>query len=137
MVAVIAVMIAAVTAGCAGAATAQSRRCAAARGFAPWDDGAGAAAGDGRIAGGDDESGAADGLIAIYQRYLRAPTLPGAGCRFHPSCSVYARQAVRRYGVLGLVLAFDRLILRAHGFSDDAYLSDCVQGRPRRHDPIP
>ncbi|MEA2419504.1 MAG: uncharacterized protein QOE60_1710 [Thermoleophilaceae bacterium] len=47
--------------------------------------------------------------IRLYQRTL-SPALP-ARCKYHPSCSEYAVQAVRRYGVLrGLVLAGWRLL---------------------------
>jgi len=37
-------------------------------------------------------------LIGIYQRFV-SPALPRA-CRFHPTCSIYAREAVTRYGLL-------------------------------------
>ena len=37
-------------------------------------------------------------LIRAYQRWL-SPLL-GAHCRFHPTCSSYALEAVGRYGVL-------------------------------------
>jgi putative membrane protein insertion efficiency factor len=48
------------------------------------------------------------GLIRAYQLAL-SPFL-GSSCRFHPSCSEYARQAVERYGaVRGLWLAGKRL----------------------------
>ena len=47
--------------------------------------------------------------IRLYQRTL-SPALP-ARCKYHPSCSEYAVQAVRRYGVLrGVVLAGWRLL---------------------------
>jgi uncharacterized protein len=47
--------------------------------------------------------------IRLYQRAL-SPGLP-ARCKYHPSCSEYAIQAVRRYGVLrGVVLAGWRLL---------------------------
>ena len=47
--------------------------------------------------------------IRLYQRTI-SPALP-ARCKYHPSCSEYAVQAVRRYGVLrGLVLAGWRLL---------------------------
>jgi uncharacterized protein len=47
--------------------------------------------------------------IRLYQRTI-SPGLP-ARCKYHPSCSEYAVQAVRRYGVLrGVVLAGWRLL---------------------------
>ena len=47
--------------------------------------------------------------IRLYQRAL-SPGLP-ARCKYHPSCSEYAVQAVRRYGVMrGVVLAGWRLL---------------------------
>lgn len=47
--------------------------------------------------------------IRLYQRTI-SPALP-ARCKYHPSCSEYTVQAVRRYGVLrGLVLAGWRLL---------------------------
>jgi uncharacterized protein len=47
--------------------------------------------------------------IRLYQRTI-SPALP-ARCKYHPSCSEYAVQAVRRYGVLrGVVLAGWRLL---------------------------
>ncbi|MBF0417117.1 MAG: membrane protein insertion efficiency factor YidD [Magnetococcales bacterium] len=38
------------------------------------------------------------GLIRLYQ-LLISPVLPGS-CRFYPSCSQYAAEAVSRYGSL-------------------------------------
>ncbi|MEA2331105.1 MAG: uncharacterized protein QOH58_1243 [Thermoleophilaceae bacterium] len=47
--------------------------------------------------------------IRLYQRTI-SPALP-ARCKYHPSCSEYAVQAVRRYGILrGVVLAGWRLL---------------------------
>ncbi len=49
------------------------------------------------------------GPIRLYQRVI-SPAVP-ARCKYHPTCSEYAAQAVRRYGVLrGLVLAVWRLL---------------------------
>ena len=49
------------------------------------------------------------GPIKLYRRVV-SPALP-ARCKYHPTCSQYAVQAVRRYGVLrGLVLAAWRLL---------------------------
>lgn len=44
--------------------------------------------------------------------------IDGQTCRFHPSCSVYARQALREHGLLaGTVLAAERL-QRPHRLGD-------------------
>ena len=54
------------------------------------------------------------GLIRIYQALI-SPLLPPT-CRFYPSCSEYAAQAVAYHGALrGSVLAVWRL-LRCHPF---------------------
>ena len=51
-------------------------------------------------------------LIWLY-RMLLSPLL-GPNCRFEPSCSVYAEEAIRRFGVRrGGILALRR-ILRCH-----------------------
>jgi putative membrane protein insertion efficiency factor len=47
--------------------------------------------------------------VRFYQRLI-SPGLP-ARCKYYPSCSEYAVQAVRRYGILrGVVLAAWRLV---------------------------
>ncbi|OQX07505.1 MAG: membrane protein insertion efficiency factor YidD [Desulfobulbaceae bacterium A2] len=60
-------------------------------------------------------------LVAIrgYQLLL-SPVLPPA-CRFYPSCSQYALEAVQRHGALrGVLMALGRL-LRCHPFSRGGY----------------
>lgn len=53
--------------------------------------------------------------IVVYQRFV-SPGLPRR-CRYEPTCSSYAVQAVREFGILrGLVLAGWRL-LRCNPFS--------------------
>ncbi|MFO0934065.1 MAG: membrane protein insertion efficiency factor YidD [Planctomycetota bacterium] len=48
------------------------------------------------------------GLLTLYKRLL-SPLLPPA-CRFHPTCSVYAAEAIRRHGAWrGLSLTASRL----------------------------
>jgi putative membrane protein insertion efficiency factor len=51
-----------------------------------------------------------DTLILAIKAY-RATLSPwiGQGCRFTPSCSVYAQEAIGRHGVAGAVLAAKRL----------------------------
>ncbi len=57
--------------------------------------------------------------IELYARFV-SPLL-GPRCRYHPSCSAYAVQAVERYGILrGLVLATWR-VLRCNPFSHGGY----------------
>jgi len=47
--------------------------------------------------------------IGAYQRWI-SPSLPRR-CRYEPTCSAYAAQAVRRFGVLrGVLLATWRLL---------------------------
>jgi putative membrane protein insertion efficiency factor len=59
---------------------------------------------------------AAAGLLTVYKRYL-SPVLPRA-CRFHPTCSEYAREALLRHGLTrGAGLAFRRLC-RCHPFHE-------------------
>jgi putative membrane protein insertion efficiency factor len=57
---------------------------------------------------------AAVAVLAFYKRFV-SPLLPRA-CRFEPTCSVYAREAIERHGLSrGLLLAGKRL-LRCHPF---------------------
>ena len=57
--------------------------------------------------------------IVLYQRVI-SPVLPQR-CRYAPSCSAYAVQALRDFGILrGLVLATWR-VLRCNPFSHGGY----------------
>ncbi len=74
------------------------------------------------------------GMLWLYRRAL-SPVLPvvfgpACGCRFHPTCSVYAAQAVREYGALmGSWLALRRL-LKCHPLHPGGF--DPVPLSPRR-----
>lgn len=62
-------------------------------------------------------------LLSAYKRFV-SPLLPPA-CRFTPTCSEFAREAILRHGFLrGTRLAAARL-LRCHPF------------HPGGHDPVP
>ncbi len=62
---------------------------------------------------------AAMGLIRFYRRYISPLKRPS--CRFYPTCSEYAEQAVAKYGAAkGLYLA-GRRILRCHPFNPGGY----------------
>jgi len=57
--------------------------------------------------------------IAVYQRLI-SPAFPRR-CKYEPTCSAYAVQAIREYGILrGLVLAAWRL-LRCNPFSHGGF----------------
>jgi putative membrane protein insertion efficiency factor len=57
--------------------------------------------------------------IRVYQRVI-SPLLPRR-CKYHPTCSAYAVDAVREFGILrGLVLAGWRL-LRCNPWSHGGY----------------
>ena len=58
-------------------------------------------------------------LIKIYQICL-SPFL-GKNCRFNPTCSVYANQAIVKYGsIKGSYLSVKRL-MKCHPFSKSDY----------------
>jgi putative membrane protein insertion efficiency factor len=58
-------------------------------------------------------------LIRAYQYTLRP--LLGAHCRFYPSCSEYALEAIEKHGVIrGLGLAFRR-VARCHPYHPGGY----------------
>jgi putative membrane protein insertion efficiency factor len=57
--------------------------------------------------------------ILAYQRFI-SPALPRR-CKYEPTCSLYAVQAIRRFGILrGLVLAVWR-VLRCNPFSHGGF----------------
>jgi len=59
------------------------------------------------------------GLIRAYQRFL-SPLL-GPRCRFYPSCSHYAAEAIERHGpVKGSCLALCRIV-RCHPLNPGGY----------------
>ena len=78
---------------------------------------------------------AAAAPIRLYRRFI-SPALPRR-CKYHPSCSAYAVQAVETYGILrGVVLAVWR-VLRCNPFSHGGYDPVSAQtlfSTPRRHD---
>ena len=62
---------------------------------------------------------AAQAPIRLYRRVI-SPALPRR-CKYEPTCSAYAVQALQEFGILrGLVLATWR-VLRCHPFSHGGY----------------
>jgi len=61
----------------------------------------------------------ATGIIYLYKT-LVSPVLPPA-CRFHPTCSDYAREAIERHGpARGTFYAIKRL-LRCHPYNPGGF----------------
>jgi putative membrane protein insertion efficiency factor len=54
------------------------------------------------------------GLVRVYQIFL-SPIM-GGQCRFHPSCSAYGIEAIRKYGAVVGAWRTLRRILRCHPF---------------------
>ncbi|MCQ2594383.1 MAG: membrane protein insertion efficiency factor YidD [Treponemataceae bacterium] len=58
-------------------------------------------------------------LIRFYKRFI-SPLFPPA-CRFYPTCSQYALEAIQKYGSLkGSILALKR-ILRCNPYNKGGY----------------
>jgi len=74
------------------------------------------------------------GLLRLYR--LAVSPLTPASCKYHPSCSQYALDAVRRFGVLrGSVLAAWRLLRCnpwSHGGVDHAADQSLFRARQAR-----
>ncbi len=76
---------------------------------------------------------AATSPVRLYQRVI-SPAIPRR-CKYHPTCSEYAVQSIRSFGILrGLVLAAWRL-LRCNPFSHGGvdFPEDQRLFRPRAH----
>jgi len=58
----------------------------------------------------------------LYKRFI-SPFLPPA-CRFEPTCSVYAAEAIENHGLYGLWLALKRIL-------------KCQPFHPGGYDPVP
>ena len=59
------------------------------------------------------------GLIRGYKRFI-SPLLPRA-CRFYPSCSTYAAEAIERHGTVRGIMLAARRIARCHPFHPGGY----------------
>jgi putative membrane protein insertion efficiency factor len=62
-------------------------------------------------------------IVRAYQIYI-GPLLPAA-CRYYPSCSAYAIEAIEKHGALRGTLLGIRRVARCHPF------------RPGGFDPVP
>ena len=69
------------------------------------------------------------GLIKVY-RYAISP-LMASHCRFHPSCSCYAQEAIEQHGLLKGGLMGARRLSRCHPWNAGGY--DPVPPKPANH----
>lgn len=63
------------------------------------------------------------GLVRLYQKLL-SPLLnavSGPRCRFHPTCSAYAVQALERHGALRGSYLAARRVTRCHPLNDGGF----------------
>ncbi|MCP4664770.1 MAG: membrane protein insertion efficiency factor YidD [Deltaproteobacteria bacterium] len=58
-------------------------------------------------------------LIAAYQEVISPFLAPS--CRFHPTCSAYAREAFKKYGILRGGFLSLRRISKCHPFHRGGY----------------
>jgi putative membrane protein insertion efficiency factor len=59
------------------------------------------------------------GLIKFYQKFI-SPIKPRC-CRFYPSCSNYALEAIKRFGALSGGLLAVRRLLKCHPFNPGGF----------------
>lgn len=73
-------------------------------------------------------------LVRVYQ-YVVSPLFPST-CRYAPTCSQYAVEALQKYGALkGTVLAAHRL-LRCHPWGGHGYDPPRWYGEPEDVEPV-
>jgi len=58
-------------------------------------------------------------MLRFYQ--LAVSPLLGANCRFTPSCSCYAKEAIVKHGAAKGILLTTKRLLRCHPFSTAGY----------------
>jgi len=59
-------------------------------------------------------------LIRIYQKYI-SPLKGVSSCRFYPTCSQYAIDAITKYGVIKGSFMSVKRILKCHPFHPGGY----------------
>ena len=58
-------------------------------------------------------------IIKMYRKYISPLKRPS--CRFYPTCSQYAIEAIEKYGALKGTLISIKRILRCHPFNEGGY----------------
>jgi len=81
-------------------------------------------------------------MLAFYRRWL-SPALhslsPGGGCKYLPTCSEYASQAIATHGPLRGVLLASWRLLRCHPFTRGGLdpVPTAPIAHPFTHEPLP
>lgn len=77
-----------------------------------------------------------DGAFKVYSRFITK--IDGARCEHHPTCSRYARDAIRKHGmILGAFLAVDRLVRGSRSsVLRELDIHTIENGKPSFEDPI-
>lgn len=58
-------------------------------------------------------------LIRLYRKFI-SPLFPGK-CRFYPTCSAYAMEAIEKYGAIKGGFLTVKRILKCHPFNPGGY----------------
>ena len=58
-------------------------------------------------------------MIVFYKKAISPHFRPV--CRFYPSCSTYALESIKKYGVMKGVYLATRRLMRCHPFHDGGY----------------
>ena len=61
------------------------------------------------------------GVIGFYQKYISTYLLPGAHCRFQPTCSQYAFEAFSKYNPFKAFFLTVVRISKCHPFHKGGY----------------
>ncbi|GAB6099667.1 membrane protein insertion efficiency factor YidD [Halanaerocella petrolearia] len=59
-------------------------------------------------------------VINFYQRFI-SPLKVRSTCRFHPTCSTYAIQALQKYGLFKGIWLSCKRIIKCHPFHSGGY----------------
>lgn len=79
-------------------------------------------------------------LVSVIRRHREREThIDGPQCKFYPTCSHYAEQAIGRHSILGLLSTIDRIFFREFGgLIEEMYLpvSRNLSEKLRYYDPV-
>ncbi len=59
-------------------------------------------------------------LMIRFYKYILSPLLPNA-CRYNPTCSQYAEEAIKKYGIFKGIFIGAKRIARCHPWGGHGY----------------